>query len=147
MKHGKASPYYGQLMTASLPSEVKKLWYSRDDELDDLPSWQWSFEMQTDMDHVEQRDLMAKILEQTPLTDREEIVVRMLVIEETTLDDVGLELGVTKERVRQIYLKAIRRLRTHQKKITGLDAWPWDCEVMTWNRYRWMQREAREAVC
>ena len=147
MKHGKASPYYGQLMTASLPSEVKKLWYSRDDELDDLPSWQWSFEMEADMDHVEQRDLITKILEQTPLTDREEIVVRMLVIEETTLDDVGFELGVTKERVRQIYLKAIRRLRTHQKKITGLDAWPLDCEVMTWNRYSWMQREAREAVC
>lgn len=143
MKHGKASPYYGQLMTKNLPSEVKKLWYSRDDEMEELPSWRWSFEMQADMEQLEQRDLITKILEQTPLTEREEFVVRMLVIEETTLDDAGFELGVTKERVRQIYMKAIRRLRTHQKKITGTDAWFRDCEVMTWNRYRRLQHEAR----
>jgi RNA polymerase sigma factor (sigma-70 family) len=134
MKHGKASPYYGQLMTASLPSEVKKLWYSRNDELEDLPSWQWSFEMEANMEHVEQRDLITKILEQTTLTDREELVIKMLVIEESTLDDIGLILGVTKERVRQIYLKGIRRLRTHQKKVTGMAAYPLDCEVTTWRQ-------------
>lgn len=140
---GRRSPYYGQLMTETLPSEVKKIWYSRDEELEPLPSWRWSFEMQADMEQVEQRELLVKILEDTPLTDREELVIRLMVIEELTLDEAGLQLGVTKERARQIYLKGIRRLRRHQQKITGVTVWDLDCEVMTWNRYSWMQRQER----
>lgn len=143
MTHGKASPYYGQLMTKSLPSEIKKLWYSRDEELEDLPSWRWSFEMQTDMEQFEQRDLITKILAKTPLTDREEVAIMMMVIEESTLDDVGQELNVTKERARQIFLRGIRRLRTHQIKVTRVPVWSMDCEVTTWNRYSRMQHEAR----
>lgn len=143
MKHGKASPFYGQLMTASLPSEVKKLWYSRNDEMEELPRWRWSFEMQTDVDQLERRDLITKILEQTPLTDREEVAIRMVVVEEATLDDVGQELNVTKERARQIFLRGIRRLRTHQIKVTKSAVWSLDCEVTTWFRYSQIQHEAR----
>lgn len=143
MISGKSSPYYGQLMTAILPSEVKKLWYSRDEELEPLPSWRWSFEMQADMEQLEQRDMLVKILQNTPLTEREELAIRMLVIEEATLDEVGQELNVTKERARQIFLRGIRRLRTHQIKVTRVAVWSLDCEVMTWNRYSWMQRQER----
>lgn len=146
MTSGKASPYYGQLMTKNLPSEVKKLWYSRDDDLEPLPSWRWSFEMQSDMEQFEQRDMLVKILQNTPLTDREELAIRLLVIEEATLDEVGKELNVTKERARQIYMKGIRRLRTHQIKVTGSAVWALDCEVMTWNRYSWIQRLTRGAA-
>lgn len=143
MISGKSSPYYGQLMTASLPSEVKKLWYSRDEELEPLPSWRWSFEMQADMEQLEQRDMLVKILQSTPLTEREELAIRMVVVEEATLDEVGQELNVTKERARQIFLRGIRRLRTHQIKVTRVAVWSLDCEVMTWNRYSWMQRQKR----
>lgn len=143
MKHGKASPYYGQLMTASLSSEVKKLWYSRDEEMEELPRWRWSFEMQTDTDQLERRDLITKILEQTPLTDREEIAIRMVVVEDAPLSDVGKELNVTMERARQIFLRGIRRLRTHQIKVTKSAVWSLDCEVTTWFRYSQIQHEAR----
>lgn len=142
MISGKSSPYYGQLMTKNLSSEVKKLWYSRNEELEPLPSWRWSFEMESNLDHVEERDFLAKILAVQPLLEREEKVLWLVLIEEETLEDVGLQLGVTKERVRQIYLKAIRKLRTRQKEITGLTLWSMDCEVMTWNRYRSLKRNA-----
>ena len=37
MKLGFASPFYGKLGVASLPSEVKTIWYSRNDELPERP--------------------------------------------------------------------------------------------------------------
>jgi RNA polymerase sigma factor (sigma-70 family) len=142
MISGKSSPYYGQLMTKNLPSEIKKLWYSRNEELEPLPSWRWSFEMESNLDHVEERDFLTKILAVKPLLEREEKVIWLVLIEEQTFKDVGLQLGVTQERVRQIYLKAIRKLRTGQKEITGITLWSMDCEVTTWNRYKYQQRNA-----
>jgi RNA polymerase sigma factor (sigma-70 family) len=142
MISGKSSPYYGQLMTKNLPSEIKKLWYSRNEELEPLPSWRWSFEMESNLDHVEERDFLTKILAVKPLLEREEKVIWLVLIEEQTFKDVGLQLGVTQERVRQIYLKAIRKLRTRQKEITGITLWSMDCEVTTWNRYKYQQRNA-----
>lgn len=142
MISGKSSPYYGQLMTKNLPSEIKKLWYSRNEELEPLPSWRWSFEMESNLDHVEERDFLTKILSVKPLLEREEKVIWLVLIEEQTFKDVGLQLGVTQERVRQIYLKAIRKLRTRQKEITGITLWSMDCEVTTWNRYKYQQRNA-----
>ena len=142
MISGKSSPYYGQLMTKNLPSEIKKLWYSRNEELEPLPSWRWSFEMESNLDHVEERDFLTKILAVKPLLEREEKVIWLVLIEEQTFKDVGRQLGVTQERVRQIYLKAIRKLRTRQKEITGITLWSMDCEVTTWNRYKYQQRNA-----
>ena len=46
------SPYYGQLQVTSLPSEVKTIWYSRDDELPELPRHLWSWQLQDDMSLV-----------------------------------------------------------------------------------------------
>lgn len=141
--NGRASPYYGQLQTASLPSEVKRIWYSRDEELPELPSWRWSFEMQTDMEQVERRELVIKLLETICFTDREDLVVRMIVMDGATLEEAGQELGVTKERIRQIYMKAMRKARTRQKSITGKHLWSMDCEVTTWTHYSWQQRQIR----
>jgi len=140
---GFASPYYGKLMTAQLPSEVKRIWYTRDDELPELPRHRWSFELQSDMEQVEQRELVIKLLEAFCFTDREELVVQMLVMDGATQEEVGKELGVTKERVRQIYMKAMRKARTRQKAVTGEQLWHMDCEVTTWTQYRWMQRQMR----
>jgi DNA-directed RNA polymerase specialized sigma24 family protein len=144
--NGRASPYYGQLQTASLPSEVKRIWYSRDEELEPLPSWRWSFEMQTDMEQVEQRELVIKLLETICFTDREDLVVRLIVMDGCTLDEIAQELDVTSERVRQIYMKAMRKARTRQKSVTGEDVWHMDCEVTTWQHYSWQQRQSRRSA-
>lgn len=143
MSKGRGTPWYGKLQTASLPGEVKTIWYSRGDEQSPLPSWRWSFEHQTDMEHVEQRDLLVKILEASGLDDRHMLVLQRMVLDSCTLEDVGQELGVTKERVRQMEIRAIRRLRQAQYRFTGIR--PWELhgsEVMTWQRWRWVKRRA-----
>jgi len=104
-------PYYGQLQIAKQPSEVRVIWHTRDDELEPLPSWRWSFDHQTDMESVEQRELLEKILESAGMNEREEIVLRMLTIEDYTLEEIGQVLGVTKERVRQIEVRTLEKLR------------------------------------
>ena len=143
MTGGFASPHYGKLQTASLPSEVKRIWYSRNDDLPELPRHRWSFEMQTDMEQVERRELVIKLLETICFTDREDFVVQMLVMDGATLEEAGQELGVTKERIRQIYMKAMRKARTRQKPITGAQLWSIDCEVTTWRHYSWMKQQDR----
>jgi len=136
-KYGKGSQYYGQLMTESLPSEVKRIWYSRDDELPDLPQHKWSWELEDDLEQVERRDLLIKILTDAPLSDRHALVVELVVIQEFTLAEVGLRIGLTKERVRQMYLQAMRKLRRHQFQITQVQAYELDCEVTTWRQWKW----------
>lgn len=139
--NGKASPWYGKLMTASLPSEVKQIWYSRDEELPELPQHRWSWELQDDMEQVEQRELAIKILESVALNDRHQLVLLRRIFEDATLDDIAEELGVTKERVRQMELKVLRHLRKVQNKFTGIN--PWDltrAEVTTWRGWTWRQR-------
>ena len=136
MSKGRGTPWYGKLMTDSLPSEVKKIWYSRDDELPELPRHLWSWQLQDDMWLVEARDLLFKILADAPLTDREMLAVKMIAHEECTLDETGEALDCTRERARQIYAKAMRKLRRHQATITGVQVWEVDCEVTTWRSWR-----------
>jgi len=136
-KTGKASPLYGKLMTATLSSQVKELWYSRDDELPELPRHNWSFDLVTDMEPVENRDLLFKILEDCPLTDREMLAIRLIEHEGYTLDEAAQELDCSRERARQIHMKAMRRIRSHQIKITGQKLYELECEVTTWRRWKW----------
>lgn len=139
-KHGRGSRYYGQLMTETLPSEVKKLWYSRDDELPELPRHKWSWQLQDDMELFEAKDLLYKILADARLTDREMLAIKLVAHDELTLKDAGQELGCTQERARQIYLKGMRKLRRHQQTITGVHLWELDCEVTTWNHWKWAKQ-------
>lgn len=136
MSKGRGTPWYGKLMTASLPSEVKHIWYSRDEEFPELPRYRWSWELQDDMSKVEARDLLVKILAIVPLTDRETLAFKLISHDDCTLDEAAIELGCTKERARQIHMKAMRKLRTHQQKVTGMQLWEVDCEVTTWRGYR-----------
>jgi RNA polymerase sigma factor (sigma-70 family) len=136
--NGKASPWYGKVMTASLPSEVKKIWFSRDEELPELPQHRWSWELQDDMEQIEQRELAVKILESVALDKRHVFVLHRRIIDEATLQEVSEELGVTRERVRQMELKVLRHLRKVQNRFTGIN--PWDlsrAEVTTWRGWRW----------
>lgn len=138
---GTGTPWYGKLMTESLPSEVKRIWYSRDEELPELPQHKWSWELQDDLEQVEQRDLLRKILKAADLDERYSLVLQRLVLEDCTLEDVGQELGVTKERVRQMERKVLWRLRQVQQQFTGVSRYDLiRAEVMTWNRWSWIER-------
>jgi RNA polymerase sigma factor (sigma-70 family) len=137
---GKGTPYYGKLMTDSLPSEVKAIWYSRDAELPELPKHGWSWELQTDIEAIEKHDLVVKLLEAIPLTEREDLVVRLVVLENETFRDVGDQLDCTTERARQIYMKAIRKLRTKQAAVTGIAIWPYECEINTWRGWKHFEK-------
>ena len=137
---GKGTPYYGKLMTETLPHEVKAIWYSRDAELPELPRHGWSLEHQTDTEAIEKHDLVIKLLEAIPLTEREDLVVRLVVLENETFQDVGKQLDCTTERARQIYMKAMRKLRTRQKAVTGFEVWQYECEVTTWRGWRYIQK-------
>lgn len=138
MSKGRGTPWYGKLQTASLPSEVKTIWYSRDDELPELPQHRWSWELQDDMSLLEAKDLLFKILADAPLTDREMLAIKLIAHEEETLEEASKVLGCTRERARQIYMKAMRKLRRHQATITGVQVLEVDCEVTTWRAWkRW----------
>lgn len=140
MSRGRGTPWYGKLMTDTLPSEVKTIWYSRDEELPELPQHKWSWELQDDMELVEAKDLLFKILADAPLTDREMLAIKLIAHEEYTFEEAGEALDCTKERARQIYLKGMRNLRRHQQKITGVHLWELDCEVMTWRHWKWSKQ-------
>lgn len=135
--------YYGELQIASQPAEVKAIWYSRNDELEPLPSWRWSFEHQTDLEAVEQRELLEKILEAAGMNEREELVLRMITLEDYTLDDVGAVLGVSRERVRQMHQRVLRKLRKVQWRFTGISPGSLHTDIIHWQYYKRMQQQAR----
>lgn len=112
-KYGRGSRYYGQLMTASLPSEVKQIWYSKDDQLPELPREGWSWQHEDNHDQLELRNILIKILIDVPLSDREQLVIKLVVIDEFTLKEIGKQFGVSGARVQQIYARAMRKLRRH----------------------------------
>jgi len=138
---GFASPFYGQLNIASNPSEVNRIWYSRDEELEPLPAWRWSFDYVTDLEQVEQRELLEKILEAADLDERYSLVLQRLVLEDCTLEDVGQELGLSRERVRQMEQRVLRRLRQVQQRFTNVSRYDLiRAEVTTWRRWSWIER-------
>ena len=142
MKTGFASPHYGKLNVASLPSAVKQIWYSRDDEPPPCEPHGWSWEQVTEPDY-EALDLIRKILDATPLTERETQAIWLHVIEGNTLDEIGEVMNCTRERVRQIIGKGLRRLRTYQEQVTGVSPFDIDPEVSTWRGWQWAKRSIR----
>ena len=137
---GRAMPHYGTLGVANLPSEVKAIWYSRDQEpppCEPVDTW-WP--MQTDPDLALMQDFARRLVEATPLTEAEEQAVALCVLDNCTLREAGQEMGRTQERVRQILMKAMRRFRTHQFILTGVRAWELDTRDVSWF---WWKHEKR----
>jgi predicted DNA-binding protein YlxM (UPF0122 family) len=136
-------PTYGELQFKSVPHKVKSIWRSRDEELEELPRHKWSWQLKDDMELFEAKDLLTKILIDAPLSDRQMLVIELLAIEELTHEEIGQRLKVTRERVRQIYIHAMRKLRSHQAKVTGISPYGLG-EVMTWSHWKLVKRHDAE---
>jgi len=113
MKHN----YYGKLGVKDLDNRIYKLWLSRDEELPLCEPVGWSWMYETDPNTEE---LVGDILFLTKLSDKEICVICACVLEGATLQEYGKEISRTKERVRQILAKALRKMRYHSKSILGI---------------------------
>ena len=64
----------------------------------------------------ENKDLVSFLLNETPMSDKEEEVIKkrfgINCIDSMTLEEVGLDFGVTRERIRQIESNALKKLRS-----------------------------------
>ena len=112
------SEYWGKLDIMNQPSMVRQIWFSRNDELPELPTVDEPPQEPDTLDHVATRDLLKKIIEKTPLTLREEIVIIRRFVYGDTLDEAASKIGVTQERCRQIEIKALRKLK-HRGRLFG----------------------------
>lgn len=143
---GRALPHYGKLGVTSLSSEIKSIWYSRHIEPEPCEPVDTWWPTQTDPDLWIRQDFARRLVEITPLTEAQEQVVALCVIGNSTLEDAGEVLGVTRERVRQILAKAMRNFRTHQVRLTGVPRSELDDRVMPWFWWKHEQRRARNEL-
>jgi len=111
----------GDIAVSGLPSELRRLWYTRHDEPEQeefisLPDWM----PPRSSEPPQSRDLevvVAYLL--TTVTEREAFVIVRRFWFDDTLDEVGHLMQITRERVRQIEMKALRKLR-HPSRATLL---------------------------
>lgn len=104
-----------------LPSIVRHIWYTKNVELeqqvfDKLPKWMAPEDSETDS-RSDMRRLIGDAFEN--LSSREAKVLRLRYWHDLTLEEVGHIFEVTRERIRQIESKALRKLR-HPSKVDEL---------------------------
>ena len=104
--------YWGKLGTASLPSEVREIWYSRNKELKPCGRPLKRLASETnELEVLADKDLAHKLIEVTPLGEREEMVVAMHICAGFTLVEIAEKLNISNTRVAQIFHKAMRKFR------------------------------------
>jgi len=141
MSRGRALPHYGQIGVANLCSEIKSIWYSRHIELELCEPVDTYLPTCTDPELMLRQDFARRLVAITPLTEVEEQVVVLRVLDNCTLQEAGKEIGISAERVRQIFMKAMRKFRTCQAKLTGMNLWELDTRDMS---YFWWRHEQRK---
>ena len=107
------SPQYGKLDVKNLDKRAYRMWLTRNDELPlcEPVGWGWQYETDPEDSRIV-RDLMHKLVSVTPMTERQELAIQLIVLEGCTLEEAGSELGgVTRERAREILNKVLRKLR------------------------------------
>ena len=110
------APRYGELGVVNLPSMVKKIWFTRNDALPELPeSPSWALQHQDNLQQVEDREVVARLIESAKLTFEQAFVLEMMVVREYTLAEVGRRLNLSRERVRQILARALRKCSHPQR--------------------------------
>jgi hypothetical protein len=135
--------HYGKLDVVNLPSEVKKIWYSKDVELEPCEPIDSYWPTTTDCDLEIKKDFAKRLLDITPLTEQEEKVIYLIVFDNATLREAGKELDKSQERIRQILIKALRKFRNHQVKLTGIPSIEIDDQVMPWFWYQHEMKRVR----
>ncbi len=82
------------------------------------PNYQYDAEPDHPFVHVNYHDINFDVLD-----EREKEILVAYVVEKRTLDNIGFTLGITKERVRQIKIAALKKLRdrTPHRRINNLD--------------------------
>ena len=106
--------YWGRLGAANLSGSVGRIWFTRNDELPPLPTYEAVEDYNDSLEAYERRELAFKLLEvaELRLRRREAYVVVRRIMHGQTYSEVARELGVTQERIRQIEVKAVRKLKT-----------------------------------
>ena len=69
---------------------------------------------------LENKELLDHLVNSTKLSSKEKLVIKLRFIHEYSLVEVGEALGVTRERIRQIEYKVLRKLRRTASKTNAL---------------------------
>lgn len=106
-------PHYGKLNTDNMHMGVRGIWYNKDKEPDPVEFYQlcdreWQDPSALD-ESLDKRKVVCMLMGK--LTEREQDVVYKLFVEEMTLEEIGGTQNVTRERIRQIAAKAIRKCK------------------------------------
>ena len=110
-KHNARPWYWGKLDAANMHGSVREIWFTRNDELPELPTCEPAEDYSASIEAYERRELALKLLEHTALRWRERYVVARCVMGDASFAEVGAEFGVSKERIRQLAHKALRKLK------------------------------------
>ena len=113
---GNLTSVYGKIGTKDINREVYGIWLSRNDELRDIPA--------PDSDPInfyevdfEAKDYMHKIWDLSDLNDvQRRIFIERILLGETQ-ESLASKLRVTRERIRQIEVAAIRKLKKSAESI------------------------------
>lgn len=137
----------GDIAVSSLPSAIRKLWYTRHDEPDteefqSLPEWMW--EASEPPLRRDQERVVAYVL--STLTEREGGVLRLRVWQDYTLEEVAQVYGVTRERVRQIEAKALRKLRHPSRTLMLALAFDLPDEHHKWLEEKWAKSSKADEI-
>ena len=108
------------------------------------------FDVANVIEHFEER--LKKVIEKH-LTPREEIVLTNTYVNHKTLEEIGSEYGISRERVRQILFKALRKIKVHKKYFEiGELAYPEIYEKEQRDKYieeiksKWTYESAKEYI-
>lgn len=107
---GRANKYYGKLNVKTLDPEVHRIWLTRNEEPTDLEIEPETIHTSYE-DAIEDIDFMRKIWDRSNLNTQQCYVLLTRVVYGATLEEVAQKINVTRERIRQIEFKAIRKLR------------------------------------
>ena len=115
---GRASSYYGKLMVLDQHPMVRKIWYTKDDELEFCEPFGLSRDYESHASADDERvELIRQALDDLHLTRQEHQVLHMRFYMDLTFKECGDRLLVSGERVRQHEMRLLRRLRRKFEKL------------------------------
>ena len=132
---------YGTL--AEAPYELRKAYYyfnyKNDEDMPPLPVVEPDPIQDYDPDDEDERMHWVMYAVQQ-LTRREQQVIAMRFLRDMTLEECGVCLDVTRERIRQIEAKALRRLRQHAREAIRKDERQRELRAKDYAERQWFER-------